>query len=248
MKPSFYHISHHISFLFLFSCCFTASQANEMTGMYSYMADAGLFLECGQTKRLPVAMEGDNISLERAYLKNRYMPGKSLLVTFNGHIAMRPKMEDNELEETIIVEEFISIKQQERCTGVVPPSSLGNTYWKLVELDGQRLDENESWLKMRQENSGASRDIHFVIRENDLLTGFSGCNKFSGRITSDETTIQIGPLRSTRMACPAMEVESTFHKSLEKADHYSIKGESLELFQKTMDSNKSIAKFIAIYF
>ena len=237
-----------LGIIFFLSLWITPIQATEMTGMYSYHADAGLFLECGQEERLRVAMEADNASLESAYLKNRYMPGQSLLVTFKGYSAMRPKMEGADLEEVIIVEQFLNIAQQERCSGVVPPSSLKNTYWKLVELDGQRLDENKIWLQIMQKHSGSVRDIHFVIRKNDLLTGFSGCNKFSGNVIADEINIKIGPLMSTRMACPAMAVENQFHKLLTSADNYHIKGESLELFQKTPGNNRPVAKFIAVYF
>ena len=91
-------------------------------------------------------------------------------------------------------------------------------------------------------------NFYIVIRKNDFLTGFSGCNKFSGNVISDEINIKIGPLMSTRMACPAMAVENQFHKLLTSADNYHIKGESLELFQRTPDNNRPVAKFIAVYF
>jgi copper homeostasis protein (lipoprotein) len=241
-----FHIINKIIFLFLFASI--SLQAKEMTGMYSYMADAGLFLECGQKKRLPVAMEGDNVALERAYLKNHYMPGKSLLVTFEGHRAMRPKMEGDSQEEAVIVEKFLTIAQQERCTGIVPPSSLNNTYWKLVELGGKKLNENNVMLNTKQETYRAIRDLYFIIKQNDQLSGFSGCNKFSGRIIYDEDNMKIGPLMSTRMACPAMAIENQFHEQLNKVDYYAIKGESLMLFQSDPGGNKEVAKFIAIYF
>ncbi len=213
--------------------------ANEMTGMYSYMADTGLFLKCGQTKRLPVAMEGDNAALERAYLKNRYQPGKSLLVTIKGHTSTRPKMEGDGRETVLIVDEFLSIAQQERCTGIVPPSSLINTYWKLVELDGKKINHHAIRAELQ-----AQRELYFIIKKDNVVSGFSGCNKFSGNLTSDDKKIKIGPLMMTRMACPAMEIEHQFNTRLTKADNYHIKGESLELFQ----GNKLVAKFIAMYF
>ncbi len=213
--------------------------ANEMTGMYSYMADTGLFLKCGQTKRLPVAMEGDNVALERAYLKNRYQAGKSLLVTIKGHTDMRPKMEGDGRETVLVVDKFLSIAQQERCTGIVPPSSLTNTYWKLVELDGKKINHHS----MGSEQQAIS-DLYFIIKKDNVISGFSGCNKFSGNLSSNDKKIKIGPLMMTRMACPAMEIEHQFNTRLTKADNYQIKGESLELFQ----DDSSVAKFIAIYF
>jgi len=216
-----------------------ADEIKTMTGMYSYMADAGLFLECGDDKkRLPVAMEGDNIALERAYLKNRYQPGKSLLVNIEAHLDTRPEMEGNGEQQVIIVDQFLSIHQQERCTGSVPPSSLTNTYWKLVELNGEQLDSNH----------GALREIHFIIRQDNLINGFSGCNKFSGNISYTEEYITTGPLMSTRKACPAMELENTMQNLISKANSYHIKGESLDLYYDNNQGEQETAKFIAIYF
>ena len=59
-------------------------QAELMRGMYSYMADAGLFLDCQREQRFPVATKADNAALERTYLKHRYLPGKSLLMEVEG--------------------------------------------------------------------------------------------------------------------------------------------------------------------
>ena len=65
----------------------------EMTGMYRYMADAGIFMDCASRRRVPVAHEQDNAALEAAYAKMRSEPGAELLVSLQGQIAMRPKME-----------------------------------------------------------------------------------------------------------------------------------------------------------
>ena len=210
--------------------------------MYSYMADAGLFLPCGEDKkRLPVALEGDNIALQRAYLKNRYQPGKSLLVTIKAHIAERPKMEGEGKQNTIIVDKFINIHQQERCTGIIPPSSLINTYWKLVELKGERLDSNEIWLH----NHGHSREIYFIIHQNNKLKGFAGCNHFSGKTFHTDKQIKLDSLLRSRKTCPAISLEKTIINILSDADSYSVKGERLQLYNK---NKQTIAQFIAIYF
>jgi uncharacterized lipoprotein YbaY/uncharacterized lipoprotein NlpE involved in copper resistance len=65
----------------------------SVTGMYRYMADAGMFMECRSRRRMPVAQEQDNAALEAAYAKARREPGEELLVRLEGQIAMRPKME-----------------------------------------------------------------------------------------------------------------------------------------------------------
>lgn len=218
--------------------------SRTMVGMYSYMADAAGFVECGQKKRLPVAMKADNITLERTYLESIYMPGKALLVTFKGHKTRQAKMEGDGQESVIIVDQFISLAQQEHCNGEVPPSSLANTYWKLVELNGGRLDRNKDWQDIRRKQAGATKDIHFIIKQNNLVSGFSGCNSFTGQTTYDNVAIQIPAVRSTRMACNAMAFENSVQNMLHRADTYRIKGEQLEL----LASNHVVGKFIAIYF
>jgi len=53
-----------------------AASSRTMRGLYSYMADAGMFVECGSNERLPVTMEADNLALERAYLNSRTTPAR----------------------------------------------------------------------------------------------------------------------------------------------------------------------------
>lgn len=73
-----------------------------LRGMYSYMADAGMFAECITGLRLPVAMEADNVALERAYSQARTSPGEPVLVSLEGRIAMRPRMEGTGQEQALV--------------------------------------------------------------------------------------------------------------------------------------------------
>ena len=86
-----------------------------MRGMYSYFADAGLFTDCRTGRAMPVATDGDNAALERTYLKSRGEPGESLLVTFEGRIAMRPPMEGDGLRPTVVVDKFQRVFPGETC-------------------------------------------------------------------------------------------------------------------------------------
>ena len=219
--------------------------AEVMRGMYSYMADTGLFLDCQKQQRIPVAMKGDNITLERAYLKKRYLAGKSLLVELDGRIEQRKKMEGDGKQDTLIVDKFLAIKQQETCAGSVPPSPLKNTYWKLVELEGQHLTDNPLWLEGQRNGGAKQRQMHFIIKAGSHnLTGFGGCNDFNGPVKNTTTEIIMGPFRTSRKACLNLKIESEFLTLLSKIDHYAIKGEMLELFR----GNKPVARLIAIYF
>lgn len=86
-----------------------SSPAQNMRGMYSYMADAGWFVDCRSGVRLAVAQEGDNAALEAAYSKDQSMPGAPLLATVEGRVEDRMPMEGPGPRPTLIVEKFISI-------------------------------------------------------------------------------------------------------------------------------------------
>ena len=93
-----------------------SAPAQNMRGMYSYMADAGWFVDCRSGVRLAVAQEGDNAALEAAYSKDQSMPGAPLLATVEGRVEDRMPMEGSGLRPTLIVEKFIAIAS-EGCPG-----------------------------------------------------------------------------------------------------------------------------------
>ncbi|MBW2190990.1 MAG: hypothetical protein JRG93_15635, partial [Deltaproteobacteria bacterium] len=76
----------------------------SLQGMYSYMADAGTFVDCATHERWPVAHEGDNATLERAYQKAKIAPGSPLLVTVEGGLDLRYKVDGRGSETTLIIQ------------------------------------------------------------------------------------------------------------------------------------------------
>jgi putative lipoprotein len=94
-----------------------SSPAQNLRGMYSYMADAGWFVDCRSGVRLAVAQQGDNAALEAAYSKGQSMPGAPLLATVEGRVEDRMPMEGPGPRPTLIVEKFISIAS-EGCSGI----------------------------------------------------------------------------------------------------------------------------------
>jgi putative lipoprotein len=64
-----------------------------------------------------------------------------------------------------------------------------------------------------------------------------------GRYTVSAGTLRIGPLASTRMACPPamMEQEATLTATFDRPSSYRITGETLTLF----DGDKELAHFEA---
>jgi uncharacterized lipoprotein YbaY/heat shock protein HslJ len=190
-------------------------------GMYSYMADAGILTDCRTGKKYPVAQEGDNAALERAYAKVRKNPGEPVLVTVEGRIASRPKMEGSGEEEKVIVDRFRSFTPGGACEQNQSAAKLENTRWKLVELNGNPVTpvspRQEAYLELESKGK--------------RLAGSGGCNKILGgyELTGDQ--LRFTKVASTRMACiKGMETEQEFLKALEATTGFKLSGDNLELY------------------
>lgn len=116
-----------------------------------------------------------------------------------------------------------------------PLADLKNTYWKLVSLNGQSI-------KMDQER----REPHMMLREDQRLQGFSGCNPFMGRFSQEGNLVTFGPVASTLMACvPDLSYDRTFMQLLQGQAEYQIEGEVLTLTNKGQNLQ---GVFHAVYF
>lgn len=62
------------------------------------------------------------------------------------------------------------------------------------------------------------------IRDDGMVSGTGGCNRYAGSAKFDSSTLKFLPLASTRMACSAaaMKQESKFHATLEKVRAWRI--------------------------
>lgn len=111
-------------------------------------------------------------------------------------------------------------------------------YWKLKILDGQKVEMAEN----------QEREMYFMLKANDNhVSGFSGCNTFSGSYTLDKVTrIRFSRLASTMRACPDVNAdESKFLEVFELADNYTIEGDTLRL---NVGRRSPLAVFEAVYF
>jgi heat shock protein HslJ len=211
-----------------------SENVTQMVGTFAYMADAGLFTDCVTGKRLPVAHEGDNATLERAYLLAKLAPAEPVLVNLYGHVAERPAIDRDGNEEFMIVDRFIDIWPDEDCSKSGVETPLVNTYWKLVELNGAAVRTHPD-----------QREVHvlFEARESKAR-GFAGCNQFFGNYKTIGDSLRFEPLASTQMACPHLDEESAFLNALGKVTTYSIMGESIKL----REGVRVVARFRAVYF
>lgn len=117
----------------------------------------------------------------------------------------------------------------------VPEGGVTGRYWKLIELNGKPVPklEQQPW---------------FTLDEADKrLSGFGGCNNFSGSFTLDTAAsrLSFGQIATSQKMCIAgMEVEAAFHQVLNTADNYSLAGDKLSLNRARM---APLARFEATY-
>ena len=204
-----------------------------MRGMYKYFADAGRFTECLTRRNWPVAHEQDNAALESAYSKTRRQPGEELLVNVESRVAMRPKMEGEGQQPTLVVERFIGVWPGETCGARFATEPLENTYWKLT-----RLGETAVTVAPQQ------REPHFILNPTSRRVGGSGgCNRLTGSYELTGDTLRFGKMAGTMMACvDGMDTEKAFLDALGQVNKWKIKGQHLELFDA---AGKLVVRFEA---
>lgn len=114
-----------------------------------------------------------------------------------------------------------------------PDATLTNTYWKLVKLNGAPVEPGEG------------KELHMILKSQDQVGGYSGCNQFMGSVTVSGDGLSFGPIAGTRRMCEgAMEQEYAFLQSLESAQRFTITGEDLAI----EDANGDITmRFVAVY-
>jgi heat shock protein HslJ len=98
------------------------------------------------------------------------------------------------------------------------PARLEGAAWRLKELPGV------------QPAALAKLDRPVALRfESGRLSGFAGCNNFSGSYTLAGDQLKIGPVASTQMACPepGSSIETVFHKALSGTLRYAVDGDHL---------------------
>jgi uncharacterized lipoprotein NlpE involved in copper resistance/heat shock protein HslJ len=192
----------------------------RMQGFYVYMADAATLQECLTGKRFPVAMAGDNLRLERAYLGARTAPGAPVLVTFDGHLEMRPGMEANRIEEAIVVDRFERAWPTGSCAIRNPALPLLETRWELTAIGDSPVPalkgRDQPWLQLR--------------RELGRMQGFSGCNRLMGAYEVAAGGLRLKDIATTRMYCVgSMDLEQAIVGALPAVTGYRIDGIELEL-------------------
>lgn len=98
--------------------------------------------------------------------------------------------------------------------------TLEGVSWRLGALSGEGPEIP----------AGLSRPVTARF-EAGRVTGFSGCNNFTGSYTIDGDRVTLGGLATTMMACPEQETafERAFHEAFSGTLRYSIRADQLSL-------------------
>lgn len=88
---------------------------------------------------------------------------------------------------------------------LVLPVRLTDFQWNLTELNGQPLN---------LEGGGEAPYLIF-FPETGRIAGSGGCNRIMGAYNLEGNQLKIGPIASTMMACPNLDQETVFLRTLE---------------------------------
>ncbi|HEX2786926.1 MAG TPA: META domain-containing protein [Ignavibacteria bacterium] len=91
--------------------------------------------------------------------------------------------------------------------------SIKNTKWMLESLYGERVDT--MYL-----TSGNEISLNFA--DSSQMNGKAPCNHYFSTYTVTGTTLTIGAIGATRMACPELDLEQRYFSFLGNVTRYSI--------------------------
>ena len=216
--------------------CHDCDGVRGLHGMFRYMADAASFQECLTGRSYPVAMEGDYLALEHAYLAlPDRTPGAPVMASFDGELTRRPPMEGTGTVPTVVVRRFVGLWPSQTCERAMSHASLTPQYWRIVTLQDGPVDP-----------VGNTREPHLILRgEASGYTATAGCDRFSGTYRVSGSQIAFDP-PATAAPCPEelQQRQATLLEVLAAARSWSIQGLVLELFDA---SGKPIAVLEAVY-
>jgi len=206
--------------------------AATIVGTYSETAGDAVFTHCATRARYPIAREGDFEVLARAYAS--VLHETPVVVSLVGRLQPLPIVEGSPPRDQLIVDRLLRIWPDETCEKATVHTTLDNTYWKLVELNGMSVTTHED-----------QREVHMILRADlNNVHGFAGCNPFGAQYEANGARLRFFGLSAAESVCAYIDEEREFLATLQRATNYQFLGESLDL----RDDARSIARFRAVYF
>jgi len=213
-----------------------ATPAPVIGGMFVYMADAARLTDCRSGASYPVAMEADYLRLEQAYTAARAAPGKPLMVTFEGDVEQRSRMEGDGTEASVVVRRFINVWPGETCERNRSDASLTETLWRIVRLGDEPVTVADG-----------KREPQLILKSEKMrFSATVGCNRMVGGYELDGAALRFGNAASTMMACPPPldGLERKLGQVLTETAGWQVYGQTLEL---TAADGRPLALLQAVY-
>jgi heat shock protein HslJ len=120
-----------------------------------------------------------------------------------------------------------------------PPLSQLNSRWELVRWIYPPNASGKGQIRKIPHGDNGEPIIIEFSDEKKMITGYSGCNRFFGTITTDsKNAIEIGKMGSTRMMCAEnyrMELEKDFLNQLQDYRSIQMKNDQLLLIGRSGD-------------
>jgi heat shock protein HslJ len=104
--------------------------------------------------------------------------------------------------------------------------------WRLVAISGEELPA-----------AGRSTPSFELAMDGRSFSATLGCNMFGGQVTLGATSVEFGPARSTRMACPPPldRLEPAFAAAIEASTVWIREGDMI-----TIHDNSGVARLILV--
>lgn len=107
-------------------------------------------------------------------------------------------------------------------------AALGEDRWVLIWLENQAVPEGER-----------APNIVFNMDEGSV-SGYAGCNRYTGSFTAEDKTVSFGPIAATRMACDQLGLEGAYIAMLGRVAGWALTEDIMSLRD---DEGVTIARF-----
>jgi heat shock protein HslJ len=173
--------------------------------------------------QFPVAMLGEYLALETAYLE-RGLGGAPLTVRASGLVEDRPAMDGDGEEAVCVVSSFEILDEDIECPVLQLREDLAGREWELEWV----------WGDVEGVGTPGGDDPTLLWNPEEVqLSGNSGCNRFTGRGVLRGSLLVSGTMVSTRMFCEgAMEREARVLSLFSNDLVVRIEGEELTLYRR----------------
>lgn len=204
------------------------NSTNEVRGVYSWNEAGNIIILSGIENAPNRYFVGEN------YLTQLDLEGNKISGDLTEKYVLQKKTVVDELPPppTPSASNFNDVKKQITS---VENKSLISTKWRLVEINGKKIDASDK----------SKKEMFIQLNKENSYAAFAGCNNMMGSFEIKEEAMRIKFFKgaSTLMACPDMTTEQEFAEMLEKVDNYSINGNNLSFNRARM---APLAKFEAI--